>query len=124
MKKKWRVVLDEQQRAVIILMTERFEGKRSEFQRMDRALNGLDPSFILSDQIQTTGTGVMIDISSLHREPADWFLKNEPFKTLRTFLKDQVINYSRRKATVGRIFITVLDAFDDAEEIEEVSDES
>ncbi len=122
-KKTWRVLLTEQQRAVVILMTERFEGKRTEFQRMDRAVNVLDPDFLLSDMIQPTGMGVMIDLPKLSTDEEAYVFANEPFKTLKTFLKEQQVNYSRRQATIGRLFIDVLDAFEDAQEIQEVEDE-
>lgn len=121
-KKTWRVLLTEQQRAVIILMAERFEGKRTEFQRMDRAIGVLDRDFTLSDMIQPTGMGVMIDLPKLSTDEETFIFDNEPFKTLRTFLKEQPVNYSRRQATIGRLFIDVLAQFDEAEKVEEVED--
>ncbi len=117
-KKTWRVLLTEQQRAVIMLMAERFEGKRTEFQRMDRAIGIIDRDFTLSDMIQPTGMGIMIDLPSLSTDEEEYLFDNEPFKTLRTFLKEQPVNYSRRQATVGRLFIDVLAQIDDAEEVE------
>jgi len=117
-KGKWSILLTEQQRAVIVLMVERFEGKRTEFQRMDRAIGVLDRDYTLSDKIIPTGMGVSIDLPSLDDGEEEFIFDNEPFKTLRTFLKDQTINYSRRQSTVGRLFIDVLDAFEDAKENE------
>lgn len=119
MKKRHKVLLSEQQRATIVLMAERFEGKRTEFQRMDRAIGVLDGDFELSDKIQPTGMGVSIDLPSLDSVPEEFIFDNEPFKTLRTFLKDQQVNYSRRRSTIGRLFMDVLDAFEDAEEVVE-----
>ncbi len=116
---KWKVLLSEQQRATIVLMAERFEGKRTDFQRMDRAINIIDGDFELSDKITPTGMGVSIDLPSLDSKEEEFTFDNEPFKTLRTFLKDQTVNYSRRQSTVGRLFIDVLDAFEDAKEVEE-----
>lgn len=118
-KKRHKVLLTEQQRATIVLMVERFEGKRTEFQRMDRAIGVLDGDFELSDKIQPTGIGVSIDLPSLDDTPEEFIFDREPFKTLRTFLKEQTVNYSRRKSTIGRLFIDVLDAFEDAEEVKE-----
>ena len=118
MKKRHKVLLSEQQRAVIVLMVERFEGKRTEFQRMDRAIGVLDRDFTLSDKIMPTGMGVSIDLPSMDTEDEEFIFDNEPFKTLRTFLKDQTVNYSRRQSTIGRLFIDVLDAFEDAKENE------
>jgi len=117
MKKRHKVLLSEQQRAVIVLMVERFEGKRTEFQRMDRAIGVLDRDFTLSDKIMPTGMGVSIDLPSMDTEDEEFIFDNEPFKTLRTFLKEQTVNYSRRQTTIGRLFIDVLDAFEDAEEV-------
>lgn len=119
--KRWRVILTEQQRAVIILMAERFEGKRTEFQRMDRAIGIIDRDYSLSDKIVTTNVGIMIDLPSLSTTEETWTFGNEPFKTLKSFLKDQNVNYSRRLVTVGRLFIDFMEAFDEAEE---VTDES
>ncbi len=119
-KGKWKVLLSERQRAVIVLMVERFEGKRTEFQRMDRAIGVLDRDFKLSDKIQPAGMGISIDLPSLDDTEEEFIFDNEPFKTLSTFLRDQTVNYSRRQPTVGRLFIDVLDAFEDAEEIKEV----
>jgi hypothetical protein len=118
-KGKWKVLLTEQERAVVVLMVERFEGKRTEFQRMDRAIGVLDGDFVLSDKIRPTGMGVFIDLPSLDNKEEEFIFDNEPFKTLRTFLKDQTVNYSRRQSTIGRLFIDVLDAFEDAEEVKE-----
>lgn len=119
-KGKWKILLTEQQRAVVVLMVERFEGKRTEFQRMDRAIGVLDRDYSLSDKIQQIGMGVSIDLPSLDDTEEEFIFDNEPFKTLRTFLKDQTVNYSRRQSTIGRLFIDVLDQFDDAEEVKQM----
>lgn len=121
-KRTWRVQLSEQHRAVIVLMTERYEGTRTDFKRMDRAIDVLDPDYELSDQIQTTPMGVQIDLPAMSDEETEFIFPNEPFKTLKTFLKEQRVNYSRRQATIGRLFIDVLETFDDAEEVKDGGD--
>jgi hypothetical protein len=121
-RKRRRVLLTEQMRAAIVLMAERYEGKKGDFQRMDRAIGILDRDFTLSDQVQTTQFGVSIDLPSLGTEEEEFIFDNEPFKTLRNFLKEQPVNYSRRQATIGRLFIDVLEAFEDAEEVEDAPD--
>jgi hypothetical protein len=121
-RKRRRVLLTEQMRAAIVLMAERYEGKKGDFQRMDRAIGILDRDFTLSDQVQTTQFGVSIDLPSLRTDEEEFIFDNEPFKTLRNFLKEQPVNYSRRQATIGRLFIDVLEAFEDAEEVEDAPD--
>ena len=121
-KRHWRVQLSEQHRAVIVLVAERFEGKRTEFRRMDRAVDIIDGDNELSDQISPTGMGISINMPTLDTVEKEFIFPNEPFKTLKNFLKDQPINYSRRRATIGRLFMDVLEAFDDAEEVTDVAD--
>lgn len=113
--------LSDKERAAIIMFSERHEGTRTEIRRMDKATDVIDHDYI-SSKITTTmsGHGILIEggLDKLSEDEEEFVFEDEPFKTLKTFLQNLTIPYSRRKEHVGRILMGVMDKMDNAKNIE------
>lgn len=111
-----KVLLSQKERAVIVLFSERYEGTRVEIRRMDKALDVIDNG--VADLIVKAPLGVQLDVGAMDDVEESFVFEDDPFNTLKTFLKDQRIPYSRRPNTVGRVMMTVMDKIDAAETID------
>ena len=115
-----QVRLDEKERVAIIMFSERHEGTRIETKRMDKAIDVIDQDSV-SDKIIPTlsGQGLMVQggFENLNGEEDEFIFEDEPFKTLKTFLQNQSIPYSRRKEHVGRVLMGVMDKMDGAKDV-------